>query len=241
MLTIDFDRLRVTPGMTVLDAGCGQGRHSLELLRQGCTVVGLDMEVSDLRYTRYVLHAMARECPEASRPEASERFMVLQGDALRLPFTAAGFDRIICSEVLEHVRDPALAAAELTRVLKPGGLLAVSVPTPFTEWAYRFGSDEYFNSPGGHVRIFTPRRLQRLLAAQGLQVVELSQAHAFHSLYWWIRCVAGLHNEAHVFIRHGKKILTHVLFSSQLTRTERVFDYLFPKSMVMYARKSGLS
>ncbi len=239
MLTVDFERLRLTSGMTVLDVGCGQGRHSLEFLRQGCTVLALDMNVSDLLYTRYVLHAIAPEGSPSFTPEAAERCLVVQGDALRLPFPGDRFDRIICSEVLEHVRDPHQAAAELARILTPGGLLAVSVPTPFTEWAYRFGSDDYFNSPGGHVRIFTPQRLQRLLTAQGLQVLELSLAHAFHSLYWWLRCVSGLHQESHPVIRHAKKILTHVLFSPLLSRTERLFDYLCPKSMVLYARKPG--
>jgi SAM-dependent methyltransferase len=231
MLTVDFDRLRVTPGMTVLDAGCGQGRHSLELLRRGCPVLAMDLHLPDLRYTRYLLTDMRRQGEEND-------FAVLQGNALRLPFHTACFDRVICSEVLEHVHDPVQAAAELARVLKPGGLLAVSVPTPFTEWVYRFASDDYFNSPGGHVRIFTPRRLQRLLAAQGLRILDLGLAHAFHSLYWWLRCVVGLQNEAHFLTRHCQKLLTHVLFSPQLTQTERLFDYVFPKSMVLYAEKS---
>jgi hypothetical protein len=41
-----------------------------------------------------------------------------------------------------------------------------------------------------------------------------------------------------ILTRHGKKILTHVLFSPQLTQTEKLFDYVFPKSMVLYAEKS---
>lgn len=237
MLTVDCERLQVRPGMLVLDAGCGQGRHSLELQRRQCRVVAMDVDLDDLRYTRYLLSSGARQGPGGNRPETAPAFVVVRGDALRLPFPAACFDRIICSEVLEHVSDPQLVAAELSRILKPGGFLAVSVPTPFTEWAYRFASDDYFNSPGGHVRIFTPRRLQRLLASEGLRVWGLSLAHAFHALYWWVRCVVGLHDEAQFFIRHGKKILTHVLFSPQLTHTERLFDYLLPKSMVFYAQK----
>lgn len=241
MLTVDFDQLQVRPGLLVLDAGCGQGRHSLELLRRRCRVIAMDVNLDDLRYTRYLLTTVARETSRAGPPEETPTSVVVRGDALRLPFAAAHFDRIICSEVLEHVSDPHQATAELARILKPGGLLAVSVPTPCTEWAYRFASDDYFNSPGGHVRIFTPRRLRRLLASQGLQVQELSLAHAFHSLYWWVRCVVGLHHEGHFVIRHSKKILTHVLFSPQLTRTERLFDYLWPKSLVLYASKTSPS
>ena len=240
MLTIDPERLELRPGMTALDAGCGQGRHSLELLRRGCRPCAVDVNPDDLRYARYLLADLARQ----QFAEAAERtpdaypplpFVVLRGNAERLPFPTASFDRVLCSEVLEHVRDPQGATAELVRVLKPGGLLAVSVLTPVTEWGYRFGSDDYFNSPGGHVRIFTFPALRRLLAEQGLEVVDLHFEHAFHSVYWWVRCVFGLHAEQHPAIRHFKKVLTHAMFSPQLTRAERWMNWLLPKSMVVYA------
>jgi len=164
-------------------------------------------------------------------------FGVLRADAERLPFADASFDRVLCSEVLEHVPAPERAAAELARVLKPAGLLAVSVPTPATEWLFRFGSDDYFNSPGGHVRIFTFPRLRRLLAGQGLEVVDLHFEHALHSFYWWVRCVFGLHAEGHFAIRHFKKVLTHALFSPQLQQAEHALNWVLPKSMVVYARR----
>ncbi len=262
MLTVDFDRLDVRPGMWALDAGCGQGRHTLEFARRGCPAVAMDLDPADLRHTRYLLAALAREMegPAARRrggrrgkrggaapdgvvphgvvPHEVAPHLALRGDALRLPFATHRFDRVICSEVLEHVADPELATAELARVLKPGGLLAVSVPTPATEWAYRFSSDDYFNTPGGHVRIFTPRRLSALLAGHGLHVEDVNFEHAFHSLYWWVRCVFGLHDERHPAILHFRKVLTYVMFSGPLSRAERLLNYVCPKSMVLYARKA---
>ncbi|MEE8436082.1 MAG: methyltransferase domain-containing protein, partial [bacterium] len=243
MLTVDFERLALRPGMTVLDAGCGQGRHSLELLRRGCHALALDLNLEDLKYTRFLLSSILRG-EAASGPEGGEAsnrqgvsdaldatdlpaaplpppYLVLRGNAQSLPFRAASFDRVLCSEVLEHVDDPRRAAAELARVLKPGGMLAASVPTPATEWLYRFSSDDYFNTPGGHVRIFSMGRLRKLLAGQGLEVIDLHFEHAFHSIYWWVRCVFGLHAENHPAIRHCKKILTHVMFSPALVRAER--------------------
>jgi SAM-dependent methyltransferase len=250
MLTIDCDRLALQPGMRVLDAGCGQGRHSVELLRRGCRPCALDLNTADLRYARYLLVDLARAQHRERQPAAAPGapgsaaggypplpFLVLRGDAQRLPFPAASFDRVLCSEVLEHVPDPARAAAELARVLKPDGLLAVSVPTPTTEWVFRYSSDDYFNSPGGHVRIFTFPRLRRLLAEQRLEVVDLHFEHAFHSVYWWVRCVFGLHAEGHFAIRHFKKLLTHALFSPALTRSERRLNWVLPKSMVVYAAR----
>jgi SAM-dependent methyltransferase len=244
MLTVDFERLGVEAGMWALDAGCGQGRHTLELARRGCPAFAMDLNLEDLRYTRYVLAALAKEqgaVPPRSRKrkQAGPRALALRGNALHLPFATHRFDRVICSEVLEHVADPAQATAELARVLKPGGAIAVSVPTPFTEWAYRYSSDDYFNTPGGHVRIFTPGRLTGLLAVHGLKVVDISFEHAFHSVYWWVRCVFGLHHEAHPVIAHFRKILTYAMFSQRLMGAERVLNRLFPKSMVLYARKAG--
>ena len=258
MLTVDFERLALRPGMTVLDAGCGQGRHSLEVLRRGCSALALDLNPEDLRYTRYLLASLA---PAGEAPETPHLQMegqgeirsppgpqapapppcaVLRGNAQHLPFADASFDRVLCSEVLEHVARPARAAAELFRVLKPGGLVAVSVPTPATEWLYRFSSDDYFNTPGGHVRIFTPGSLRALLAGQGLEMVDLHFEHAFHSIYWWVRCVFGLHHERHPAIGHFKKVLTHVMFSPGLQRAERWANWVIPKSMVIYARRDGI-
>src|SRR5262245_47215556 len=212
MLTIDFNRLGVEPGMRVLDAGCGQGRHSIEVMRRGAQAVALDLIHHDLKYTAYLLASVAREgivppmvhyedSPFARALEDLERdkassaqpvaptrapaSLVLCANTLRLPFPDATFDRVLCSEVLEHVVDPAQATRELVRVLKPGGLFAASVPTPFSEHAFHFGSDEYFNSPGGHVRIFTVPRLMTMLEAEGLRPADLHFEHSFHTVYWW--------------------------------------------------------
>jgi SAM-dependent methyltransferase len=243
MLTIDFDRLELRPGMTVLDAGCGEGRHALELRRRGCRAVAVDWYWADLMRAKYLLASLAIESAALSPSSMAQpaslapASLALRADARRLPFPDASFDRVICSEVLEHVADPAAVARELARVLKPAGLLAVSVPTPWTEWAFRFASDDYFNTPGGHVRIFTPRRLMRLVSRAGLRVTDLHFEHSFHSAYWWVRGVFGLHNERHPAIRQFRRVLTYTLFSPALRRAERWLNWIVPKSMVFYFEK----
>jgi SAM-dependent methyltransferase len=52
----------------------------------------------------------------------------VQGDATHIPFRTSNFDAVVCSEVLEHVREPVSVLKEAHRVLKPGGLLLICVP-----------------------------------------------------------------------------------------------------------------
>src|SRR5207237_1035331 len=83
----------------------------------------------------------------------------------------------IASEVLEHIPEDGAAVAELRRVLKPNGRLAVSVPRWFPErvcWAL---SDEYHSNPGGHVRIYKTSELRGKLETGGLRVLGGHHAH----------------------------------------------------------------
>src|SRR6202795_3112240 len=124
MLTVDFDRLAIGAGAKVIDVGCGAGRHSFEAYRRGADVVAFDQNAADLNNVDEILQAMKDhgEAPESARAEA------VKGDALDLPYTDGTFDCVIASEILEHVPEDDRAIAELVRVLKPGGALAITVP-----------------------------------------------------------------------------------------------------------------
>ena len=122
MLTVDFSWFSMAEGNTFLDVCCGEGRHSLAAyLKPGVDVVGVDLSLKDLRTAHSRITDM-----ETFDPEGTVTFM--QGDATKLPFPDASFDRVICSEVLEHIPNYLSVIEELVRVLKPGGRLCVSVP-----------------------------------------------------------------------------------------------------------------
>jgi len=98
---------------TVLDLGCGPG-HLLERLR-GASIIGVDLSDTLLEMARQrVRH----------RPEVQ----VVKADAEHLPYPDNHFDRIVCSEVLEHVVDPAAVLKEIHRVAKPGMRVVLTVP-----------------------------------------------------------------------------------------------------------------
>ena len=147
MLTVDFTSLVLKPGMKVLDAGCGTGRHLCEAFRrQGVHVVGIDLNWDDLR--------KAQALAALTAAEDSGGRLVAKADVTRLPFKDESFDVVVCSEVLEHIPENRKAVAELLRVLKPGKDMVVSVPRYFPErvcWAL---SEAYHNEPGGHIRIY---------------------------------------------------------------------------------------
>ncbi len=236
MLTISLDTLRPRDGDWILDAGCGEGRHTFALCRTACRVFALDRDLTSLRKAQYVLREMNK------RGESRGASLLLRGDGLRLPFGDGAFHKIICAEVLEHIADDRAAVAELVRVLRPGGQLAVTVPTPFTEWVYGRLSRQYFRTPGGHIRIYAPRALCRILTEAGLRIYDVGFAHAFHSLYWLLRCMCGLENNQAPVARAYHRFLHRVVLNPTLKRWERSCNHLFPKSIIVYTHKpAGLA
>ncbi len=232
MLTISLKTFSPKPGDWILDAGCGEGRHSFALHRMDCRVFALDMDLTSLRKAQYVLREMDK------RGEGRGKYLVLRGDNLALPFGQNTFHRIVCAEVLEHIPDDRGAVLELVvRVLKPGGLMAVTVPTSFTEVVYGKLSTEYFRTPGGHIRIYSPWQISKLLTGCGLKIISIGFAHSFHSLYWVLRCLCGLHEQEALIPRLYHRFLHQVVLHPRLSRFEHSCNYLFPKSMVLYAQR----
>ncbi len=230
LLTVDLERLDVRPKDWVLDAGCGEGRHCFGCLERGAHVVGLDLDFGSLRDASKRLRGRAGELSQTGE--------MTQGNAFQLPFRDATFDRIICSEVMEHVHDYVGAARELARVTKPGGRVAVTIPTTTSENLYLRLGDEYFESPGGHIRVFRPRELSRGLAAAGLSTTGVGFAHGFHTLYWVLRSVMHLPNaDESALVQAYRTFLIRATGSKLLDRVEKALNYVCPKSLILYAEK----
>jgi SAM-dependent methyltransferase len=236
MLTVDYDTLGVGPGDRLLDLGCGFGRHAFEAARRGASVIALDAGPEEVAQVRGTFGAMV----EAGELAADHPASGVQGDALHLPFPDGTFDRVIASEVLEHIPDDVSAMRELARVLRPGGTMAVTVPRCGPEainWAL---SDEYHDTPGGHVRIYRRSTLERRLRSVGLEPTGAHHAHGLHSPYWWLRCLVGPSNDSHPAVKAYHQVLVwDIVKAPLLTRTaDRVLSPLIGKSLVVYLTKS---
>ncbi|PWW23596.1 methyltransferase family protein [Geodermatophilus normandii] len=238
MLTVDYDLLDLRPGMTVLDLGCGEGRHAFEAYRRGAHVVAVDWGVPEVATTKEWLGAIAA----AGEAPAGARFEVLRGDLRHLPFPDASVDRVMASEVLEHIPDDGTAMAEIARVLKPGGRAVVTVPRYGPEricWAL---SDAYHANEGGHVRIYRGDVLRARLAVAGLVPGRQHHAHALHAPFWWLKCAVGVDRDAAVVRAYHRLLVWDLTRRPLLTRVaEKVFDPLFGKSLVVYADKPAVA
>lgn len=148
--------LPALPGPRVLNAGAGAGSLTVKMVDAGLQVTSTDQSPQLCEWTRRALRERG----------ADEGNPVLVGDLERLDLPDASFDAAVCAEVLEHLDHDAAALAELHRVLRPGGLLLVTVPAnPFRyDWTDRWA---------GHRRRYTPAMLGERLAAAGFAGAEV--------------------------------------------------------------------
>jgi SAM-dependent methyltransferase len=238
MLTVDFTRFPVAAGDTVLDLGCGGGRHAFECYKRGARVVALDRSADEIREVARWFAAMR----EAGEAPAGATAVAMEGDALRLPFPDDTFDVVIISEVMEHIPDDKAVLAEMVRVLRPGGRIAVTVPRYGPEkicWAL---SDAYHEVEGGHIRIYKGDQLLERMREAGLVPYGTHHAHGLHSPYWWIKCAVGVDDDKALPVRLYHKLLVwDIMKKPRVTRlAERALDPLIGKSFVAYATKPRL-
>jgi len=141
--------LSTHPGRDVLNVGAGQGSFTRMLEARNFDVVSADVSPAAVA----VLGDRVRG-------------QVLQADMTRLPFPDSTFDAVVAGEVIEHIEDDRRALSEAARVLRPGGVLALSVPA-HPEW---FGASDRW---AGHIRRYTRPRLEEAVDAGGLMLVRV--------------------------------------------------------------------
>ncbi len=239
MLTVRYDTLGVQPGDRLLDLGAGAGRHAFEAMRRGASVTALDADAGEVKDVSWMMRGLRTDDAAVATSGGSGSAVV--GNALSLPFPDGSFDRVIAAEVLEHIHDDRGAMAELSRVLRPGGTMAVTVPRWWPELVTWAISDDYHNKPGGHIRIYRGSALVSRLEAAGLERYGSHHAHSLHSPYWWLRAAVGVDRDDHAAVRAYHRLLVwDITAGTRWTRVpEKVLNPVLGKSLIVYVRKPG--
>jgi ubiquinone/menaquinone biosynthesis C-methylase UbiE len=235
MLTINYSILNIHDGDIVLDVGCGEGRHSIKAYQSArCTVYALDLEQKNAIKTKFFLNLLEGESNNRSR------WLSLRANALAMPFPDKSFDKVICSEVLEHIPDDRAAISEIKRILKDDGVLAVSVPSFFSESIYWAISQQYHNQPGGHLRKYRLNQLMSVLRESGFHVFNVHREHSLHVPYWFLRCLFGINREkAFIPSLYHRFLVWDIETGAKPVRLlEKILNPAFGKSVVLYAQKT---
>jgi len=235
MITVDFTHLDIQAGHRILDIGCGEGRHMVMACRQpGTCCVGADFGYDNLVSTRSKL-----AFHQALNDLACRDFSLSCMDVTCLPFTDNSFDAVICSEVLEHIPDDDLAVSELVRILKPGRILAVSVPRFLPEKICWLLSDAYTRTSGGHVRIYCKKSLVTKFCAKNMVFAGSHFAHSIHTPYWWLKCLTGPdRNDVPLVNLYHKLLVWDLMEKPRITAfMDRLLNPVLGKSLVLYFKK----
>ena len=233
MQTIRFKNLNLSNDEFLLDMGCGEGRHSIgAYIETQANILGLDLSMKDLKIAQNRLNDF-----DTSNIKSECQFG--EADIVSIPLLDSSLDAVICSEVLEHVNSPQESIKELIRVLKPGGILALSVPRYMPELICWKLSKEYSKTPGGHVRIFKHKQLKKLGINNGLEYQSFHWAHGLHSPYWWLQCLFWKTKEtSHIVNLYHKLLVWDLMKKPLLTKIfEAILQPLIGKSLVMYFKK----
>ncbi len=205
--------LGIRPGDTVLDCGTGMGFYIkvLQSLYPDCRFFGIDRENRVLSFARDHLDGQSAT--------------LTLGDIERLPFADASFDRVVMSEVLEHLDDDVKGLREVARVLKPGGVLAVTVPnTRYPAWYDPISrvAESVFHHPirtgpfagiwANHKRLYAREGLVRLIEENGFEAVVVEELTHY--------CFPATQTLVYTV---GKELIEHNLLPEGISRSTHRF------------------
>jgi SAM-dependent methyltransferase len=146
--------------LRLVDVGCGPGNTIRRFSRWG-RVLGIDYSLDALAFAR--------------RKGVTD---VASADVTALPIASAAADGVLALEVLEHVEDDRAALREIARILRPGGIVAITVPAFMSLWRHH---DEAY----GHCRRYTKRELADRASSAGLEVISCQYFKCAFFLPMW--------------------------------------------------------
>jgi len=199
-----FGALAEVPPGAVLDVGCGRGDLGAALVRRGWHVTGIDPS--------------EQACAVARTRGVQAEVATLESASFREEM----FDAVVMSHSLEHVPAPRADLARAHRLLRPGGLLLISVPN-FGSWQRElFGSKWFALDLPRHRTHFTPRSLEYALSAEGFELVSMQTTSSSAVLVATLQYVLA----GRMIFRHGPSAWAAYGFNALLSLPNRTVDRL---------------
>lgn len=223
-----FSGVPISAEDVVLDAGCGEGGVVAFCARRGAHIIAVDMHEATLETARKLLAKTTARKIECYCSTADS-----------IPVADALASRIICTEVLEHVDDPAQVIKELYRVGQPGALYVFSVPEILSEALLKkVGPESYFRAPN-HVRVFEREAFAETIRAGGLEIVSHTMTGFFWSIWWALYwgCKPDLSRPNHPVLDHWTHAWRALLDTELGLQLKHKLDDFMPKSQIIVARK----
>ena len=223
-----FKGFPVTADDTLLDVGCGDGGNVHFCGMRGAKIIIADIDGAKVEATRQRL---------SDTPARSVECHVT--DCNPLPIADGTATRVVSTEVIEHVDDPAQFLAELVRVGQSGALYLLSVPHPSSEDLQKdIAAPEYFQKPN-HIRIISEAQFKALVSDAGLEIISHSQYGFYWSmwmlLFWEAKVDFG--NPDHPLLEHWARTWQALLDSPRGPAIKQALDAVVAKSQVIIARK----
>jgi len=166
-----FSMMRTKSGKA-LDLGCGTGNYTLELLKRGFDVVGLDASDGMLEVAR------------------SKGLNCIKGDAYALPFQDRSFDLVLSVTMFEFIHEPERVLREIHRVLTPGGEVIIGTMNGRSAWfVFKRLKSLFVETAYRYARFYTPKELEELLEGAGFKEIE-SAGVIFFPSFWPFHSIA---------------------------------------------------
>ena len=213
----------------VVDVGTGTGGMAMFAARQGAEVVATDIDEQAIER----LNNLAK-----GKFEGPLRAVV--SDTNPLPIADGFATKVICSEVLEHVPDPAHFVNELARIGGPGAEYLITVPDPVAENIQRSVAPPVYWAPPNHVRIFQRDEFQNLIKSVGLDISHLGRSSFYWSV-WWILFWSAKHDLSEPegpLLRSWSKTWYTLISDPETAHVRDALNEFMPKSQVIVAKNT---